>query len=209
MLKSLKAHHRNIIQMSFNGFRAPEIAARLEIAPVTVSNVLRSPLGKAYMEGLTDKLKDSTIDVRKELVSMNKDALKTFSRLLNPENKAPASVQFSTAKDLLDRTGFKAPDKLNIDMTFQAKSDDEIDAEIEALKDSINRTNTTPVTNISQATELPTLDKLPTLESLPILKKSNLDNQNNMDDLQIVDETTDKILTDVNFDPFNNIKRVK
>jgi len=140
MLKELKAHHRNIIQMSFNGFKAPEISDRLEISTITVSNVLRSPLGKAYMEGLTDKMKDTTIDVRKELVSMNKDALKTFERLLNPDNKAPASVQFNTAKDLLDRTGFKAPDKLNIDMTFQTKTDDEINAEIEALEDSINRT---------------------------------------------------------------------
>jgi len=139
MLKELKAHHRNIIQMSFNGFKAAEIAARLEITTATVSSVLRSPLGKSYIEGLTDRMKDTTIDVRKELVSMNKDALKTFARLLDPNNKAPASVQFNTAKDLLDRTGFKAPDKLNIDMTFQSKTDDEIDAEIDALKDSINR----------------------------------------------------------------------
>jgi len=199
MLKSLKAHHRNIVQMSFNGFKAPEIAARLEITTVTVSNVLRSPLGKAYMEGLTDKLKDTTLDVRKELVSMNRDALKTFSRLLNPDNKAPASVQFSTAKDLLDRTGFKAPDKLNIDMTFQTKSDDEIDAEIEALKDSIDRTAISKVTNITQATELPALENTPALEGSPALE-----NTPNQDDI-----LSDKILTDVNFDPFNNIKRFK
>lgn len=140
MLKELKAHHRNIIQMSFNGFKAPEIADRLEMSTITVSNVLRSPLGKAYMEGLTDKMKDATLDVRKELVSMNKHALNTFKRLLDPEEKAPASVQFNTAKDLLDRTGFKAADKLNIDMTFQTKSDDEIDAEIEALENSIKKT---------------------------------------------------------------------
>ena len=140
MLKELKAHHRNIIQMSFNGFKAPEIADRLEMSTITVSNVLRSPLGKAYMEGLTDKMKDATLDVRKELVSMNKHALNTFKRLLDPAEKAPASVQFNTAKDLLDRTGFKAADKLNIDMTFQTKSDDEIDAEIEALENSIKKT---------------------------------------------------------------------
>ena len=140
MLKELKAHHRNIIQMTFNGFKASEIAARLEISPATVSSVLCSPLGKAYMNGLTDKMNDATIDVRKELVSMNKNALKTFERLLDPKNKAPASVQFNTAKDVLDRTGFKAPDKLNIDMVFQTKTDDEIDAEIDALTDSINRT---------------------------------------------------------------------
>ena len=141
MLKELKAHHRNIVQMAFNGFKAPEIAERLEMATVTVSNVLRSPLGKAYMEGLTDKMKDATIDVRKELIKMNQGALKTIERLLEPKNKVPASVQLGAAKDVLDRSGFKAPDKLNIDMTFQTKTDDEIEAEINALENSINKTH--------------------------------------------------------------------
>ena len=141
MLKELKAHHRNIIQMAFNGFKSNEIAERLEVSAITVTNVLRSPLGKAYMEGLTDKMKDVTLDVRKELINMNKNALETFKRLIDPKQKAPAAVQFSTAKDILDRSGYKAPDKLNIDMTFQTKTDDEIEAEINALEEAINKTH--------------------------------------------------------------------
>lgn len=144
MLKELKAHHRNILQMSFNGRKNEEIAEKLGISPQTVSNVISSPMGKAYINGLNDKMEESTLDVRKELISMNTDALLTFKRLLDPKNKAPAAVQFSTAKDILDRTGFKAPDKLNIDMTFQTKTDEELDAEIAAIEDSIKRTHEKP-----------------------------------------------------------------
>lgn len=140
-LKELKSQHRNIIQMSFNGYTNNEIAERLGMAPSTISIILRSPLGQAYMNGLQDRAQEATLDVRKKLVSLNTEALKTIERLLNPREKAPHSVQFSAAKDVLDRTGYKAPDRLNIDMTLQTKTDEELDAEISAMEASINRAN--------------------------------------------------------------------
>lgn len=168
MLKELKSHHRKIIQMSFNGFSNNEIAERMGTTPANVSTLLRSPLGQAYLNNMEDKAKSATLDVRKELISMNRDALNTFRRLLDPKQKAPASVQFNTAKDILDRSGYKAPDKLNVDMTFQTKSDEELDAEIRALERSISKN--------AQATEALSLEKpqknvedsaaqLPTLEN--------------------------------------------
>ena len=140
-LKELKSQHRNIIQMAFNGYKNNEIAERLGMAQSSVSIILRSPLGQAYMNGLQDRAQEATLDVRKKLVSLNKDALDTIARLLNPKEKAPHSVQFSAAKDVLDRTGYKAPDRLNVDMTFQTKTDEELDAEISAIEASVNRTN--------------------------------------------------------------------
>lgn len=140
-LKELKSQHRNIIQMAFNGYKNQEIAERLGMAPSTVSIIIRSPLGQAYMNGLQDRAQEATLDVRKKLVSLNKDALETIARLLNPKEKAPHSVQFSAAKDVLDRTGYKAPDRLNVDMTFQTKTDEELDAEISAIEASVKRTN--------------------------------------------------------------------
>ena len=140
-LKELRSQHRNIIQMAFNGYKNNEIAERLGMAQSSVSIILRSPLGQAYMNGLQDRAQEATLDVRKKLVSLNKDALDTIARLLNPKEKAPHSVQFSAAKDVLDRTGYKAPDRLNVDMTFQTKTDEELDAEISAIEASVNRTN--------------------------------------------------------------------
>lgn len=141
MLKELRSQHRNIIQMSFNGYSNNEIAERLGMAHTTVSTILRSPLGQAYLNGLQDRAHEATLDVRKKLVSLNKAALDTFTRLLDPrEKKVPHSVQFNAAKDVLDRNGYKAPDRLNIDMTLQTKTDEELDAEIAMIEASIKRT---------------------------------------------------------------------
>lgn len=145
MIKELKTQHRTIIQMSFSGFKNNEIAEKLGMAQSTISSILRSPLGNAYMGGLHDKAKENTLDVRKQLISMNSSALAAFERILSPAHKAPYNVQFSTAKDILDRNGFKPTDKINIDMTLQAKSDDEIDAEITAMQNSIARATSTAV----------------------------------------------------------------
>ena len=106
----------------------------------TVSQIVRSPLGQAYLEGLQDKAQEATLDVRKKLVSMNKSALTVLERIMNPAEKAPHSVQLTAAKDVLDRTGYKAPDKLHVDMTMQTKTDQEIDAEINAMQQSISKT---------------------------------------------------------------------
>ena len=140
MLKELRTNHRTIIQMKFSGFTNNEIAEKTGMTPATVSQIIRSPLGEAYLNGLQDRAKEDILDVRKKLISLNKDALKTFERLIDPKTKAPHSVQYNTAKDILDRNGYKAPDKYVIDMTLSTKTDEEIDAEINALETSINRT---------------------------------------------------------------------
>ena len=151
MLKELRTQHRTIIQMVFSGYKNNDIAERLEMSACTVSQIIRSPLGQAYLEGLQDKAQEATLDVRKKLVSMNKDALTVLDRIMNPAEKAPHSVQLTAAKDVLDRTGYKAPDKLHVDMTMQTKTDKEIDAEINAMQQSISKTYLQdPVKQVSQ-----------------------------------------------------------
>ena len=152
MLKELRTQHRTIIQMAFSGYKNKDIAERLEMSDCTVSQIIRSPLGQAYLEGLQDKSQEATLDVRKKLVSMNKSALSVLERIMNPAEKAPHSVQLTAAKDVLDRTGYKAPDRLHVDMTMQTKTDQEIDAEINAVQQSIAKTyKQDPVKQVSQA----------------------------------------------------------
>ena len=151
MLKELRNQHRTIIQMVFSGYKNKEIAERLEMSDCTVSQIVRSPLGQAYLEGLQDKAQEATLDVRKKLVSMNKSALTVLERIMNPAEKAPHSTQLSAAKDVLDRTGYKAADRLHVDMTMQTKTDQEIDAEINAMQQSIDKTYIQdPVKQVSQ-----------------------------------------------------------
>jgi hypothetical protein len=209
MLKQLRLHHRNVLQMSFNGFTAIEIAEKLDLAEVTVYKILNSELGKAYINGLNDKMQNTTLDVRKELISMNRDALSTFKRLLNPKEKAPASVQFNTAKDILDRSGYKAPDK--IDLNFYNKSDEEIDAEIAALESSINKVYVPPealqpVSGNASENESDTEsgDDENDLESTSALQPESGDTQ--IDSTESADPEIQEVLADKVFDPFNNIK---
>jgi len=137
--------------MHFNGFSGNEIAARLEMSPSTVSGIINSPLGQAYLGGLNDRAKEATLDVRKKLVSLNASALTAIQNILDPKHKAPHSVQLNAAKDVLDRNGYKPPDKINIDMTLTAKTDAEIDAEIAAMEQSINKTLTEDPSKVSAA----------------------------------------------------------
>jgi len=152
MLKELRTQHRNIIQMSFNGYKNNEIAERLGMAHTTVSTILHSPLGQAYLKGLEDRAQETTLDVRKKLVSLNKAALDTFERLLNPKEKAPHAVQFNAANSILDRNGYKAPDRLYVDMTMQTKTDQEIDAEITAMQQSLNKIQVKDIPKITTVT---------------------------------------------------------
>jgi len=122
------------------GQKNKDIAERLEMSDCNVSQIIRSPLGQAYLEGLQDKAKESTLDVRKKLISLNSSALTVLERIMNPAEKAPHSVQLTAAKDVLDRTGYKAPDSLHVDMTMQTKTDQEIEAEIMAMQESISKT---------------------------------------------------------------------
>lgn len=138
MLKELRTQHRTIVQMSFNGFKNNEIAEKLGMAPATISGILRSPLGKAYLKGLIDRSQEDTLDVRKKLISLNKDALGTISRILDPKQKAPFNVQLTAAKDVLDRNGYKPTDKFEVDV-YSHKSDTEIENEIRAMEAAVAR----------------------------------------------------------------------
>lgn len=198
MLKELKAQHRNIIQMSFNGFRNNEIAEKLSMSQGTISSILRSPLGQAYLNGLHDRVKEQTIDVRKQLIGMNKKALDAISNILDPKAKAPFNVQLTAAKDVLDRNGYKPTDKFEVDIHSQ-KSDEEIDAEITAMEAALSR---------SLTKEVDASNKLFT--SAQAEKKINPDFDPNLD-LDLEPESDPELdlieakLADPEFNPFKNI----
>jgi len=228
MLKELKSQHRNIIQMAFNGYKNQEIAERLGMAQSSVSTIIRSPLGQAYLHGLQDRAHEATLDVRKKLVSLNRAALDTFEHLLDSRSRkaVPAAVQFN-----LDRNGYKAPDRLSVDMTFQTKTDEELDAEIAAIEASINKTHgknlpeikkslkstltestaqtlssPKPFTVVPSFTDSKIEDDL-TLEDLftDDNDQSDLFSETDFEEPILVEDPT--VLEDLSFDPFHNIKR--
>jgi len=227
MLKELKSQHRNIIQMAFNGYKNQEIAERLGMAQSSVSTILRSPLGQAYLNGLQDRAHEATLDVRKKLVSLNKEALATFEHLLDKSSRkaVPASVQFNAAKDVLDRNGYKAPDRLNIDMTLQTKTDEELDAEIAAIEEAINRTGGKNLPEVKKSLKQNlSFATIPLASDHAVVTMPANEDDLSLEDLFcteeqaglfIPDESFEEpllmedasILEDLSFDPFHNIKR--
>lgn len=185
MLKELRAHHRTVLQMKFSGFSNISIAEKTGMSKENVSLIVNSELGKAYIDGLHDRSREALLDVRKELVSLNKGAIETFKRLIDPKTKAPHAVQYNTAKDILDRNGYKAPDKHIIDMTLSTKTDEELDAEINALESSINRVNNITEVTDKAVKKIPELKKIPEIKNLPIT--------------QIIEKPSEIDISDYNF----------
>lgn len=112
MLKELKAHHRDIVRMAFEGYKPNEIAAVKNITPESVRGVLKDPLAKAVMEKMQDKSDEGVVDVRKRLVEMNAKALNVIERTMDDET-APHNVSLKAALEVLDRTGHAAPKATN------------------------------------------------------------------------------------------------
>ena len=61
-----------------------------------------------------DKADASVINARQELFNLNKPAIANIKDILNCEKDAPApaSVRLAAAKDVLDRNGYKAPERV-------------------------------------------------------------------------------------------------
>jgi hypothetical protein len=216
MLKELRTQHRTIIQMVFSGFSNNEIAERLEMSPASVSTIVRSPLGQAYLGGLNDKAQETTLDVRKKLTSLNKNALETFERILDPRQKVNPAVQATVAKDVLDRNGYKPPDRLAIDMTMAVKTDAEIDAEISALESSIKKT--TLQDPIKQVAENPAQIATAVVEKLELEKTDpeqdpdqdyfDIDALDILDDATVfTDEPSEADLSGIPADIFNSASK--
>lgn len=108
MLAELKSHHQEIGRLKFEGFKSTEIADKLDMAVTTVYQILRDPLCKAFVNGLSDKANTSVIDVRKKLANMQGPALDVINSILTGGTAtAPAAVRLAASKDVLDRNGHK------------------------------------------------------------------------------------------------------
>ncbi|MCP3683277.1 MAG: sigma-70 family RNA polymerase sigma factor [bacterium] len=148
MLNNLKTKHREIARLSFGGLTPADIAKQTNIGMNTVYKILRDPICQAYIGGLGDKVDETVLSVRERLMNLNASTLDRFEEIMGKESKAPHSVIASVGKDVLDRTGYKAPDRIDINHTLQHKSDEEIDAQIEAAMENVKSAFDTDTSDI-------------------------------------------------------------
>jgi len=110
MLDQLKAHHREIARMHYEGFKPAEIAEKMAINIATVRNVLNDPLCKAHVNSLHDRSDRETINVRKKLATLNQYALNVMEDMLRNDG-VPHNTQLKAAQDVLDRNGYNVRQK--------------------------------------------------------------------------------------------------
>ena len=113
MLQTLKSHHREIARLSFQGLKRGEIAKRVNLSAVRVGQILKDSLLQGYINGLADRADDQVIDVRKKMAELILPAIQVHELMLDPKRNAhinPA-LQLKASTDILDRTGYKPPEK--------------------------------------------------------------------------------------------------
>ena len=112
-LTTMKAHHRQMGRLHFEGFTTAEIVQQTGYKPDTVRSVLKSPLVSSYVAGLQDKADVSALAVKRRMAEMAAPALDVIDGILTPSigEVIPPSVRLSAARDVLDRTGYKPPEK--------------------------------------------------------------------------------------------------
>jgi len=112
-LQTLKTHHREIGRLKFQGLGTNEIAERVDLSPATVSTLLNNPLMQGYINGLQDRADEQVIDVRKRMAELILPAIEVQALMLDPKRNAHInpSVQLNASNSILDRTGYKPPEK--------------------------------------------------------------------------------------------------
>ncbi len=90
-----------------------EIAEKMQMSVTSIYAITRDPLFDSYLQGLNDRADKKSLSVREELTKLNELALKGIKKVLEDsksDNIAPATL-LSAANSVLDRNGYKAPER--------------------------------------------------------------------------------------------------
>lgn len=110
-LKTLKDVHQEICRRTVAGQKNVEIAAELGITPQTVCNTTNSLLGGARVAELSAMRDAEVLEVQGKIAGMAETARQVMQDILEDEEVGKA-LRFSVAKDVLDRAGLGAVQKV-------------------------------------------------------------------------------------------------
>jgi len=114
-IRKLWPLQKEISRRQLLGQKSVDIARELNISPVTVCNAANSILGSVRREELELARDADCVQVARQIRELAPLALKTVRELMENENGLiQPVVRLSAAKDTLDRAGFAAPTKVNI-----------------------------------------------------------------------------------------------
>ena len=101
---NMMERHKIICRLHVNGSKRKEIADIVGCDPVTVTNTLKSPQGRAYRNYLSGQMDNIFLDVG-TMIQMN--SIKSLARIaaVIHDDSADKKLQIQCAWDLLDRAG--------------------------------------------------------------------------------------------------------
>ncbi len=107
-LSELKDRHYEILRLAHLGLKYTEIAKRLDITHMTVSNTLKSELGQEQLDQLNTADDMDTIDVKKDIEDTQAEAVSLLKKVMTGDENIPGiniSLRLKAATELLDRGG--------------------------------------------------------------------------------------------------------
>jgi predicted transcriptional regulator len=112
-IQHLQQRHHEIIRLSTLGHGNKEIAQILGITPQTVSICLNSKLARDKMDHMRQERDAATVDVATAIADLAPKAAKMVDVILSRDLGVGVSpsTQLKAAMDILDRNGYKPPEK--------------------------------------------------------------------------------------------------
>ena len=110
-LQRLNQVHKEILRRHFVGQKAVEIAAELNLSPVTVSYTINNPLAKEMLQDLDAGADASVQDVPARIREIAIDAVEVLNEMVSDRGTPPA-LRLRAATDVLDRAGHGAVKKV-------------------------------------------------------------------------------------------------
>lgn len=132
-LSYIRPYHREIARRLVLGEMQSDIARDLRMSDSRMSIIVNSPLFKREIKRLEEARDSGTIDVTQTLRELSPVALEQVERTMY--NRSGTRLGFDAACTILDRAGYGAINKQNINLTGQVavKSSNMTDEELRSL----------------------------------------------------------------------------
>lgn len=131
--------HHEIARLLLLGYKNVDVAEHLSVSSQMVSNVRNSPVVQdklTIMKGARDA---DTIDLSKEIRDSAPDALGLLKDIIRGDNEGAGAnlpLRAKTAESMMDRAGYAAPQRKQVESIHYTLTKEEIDGIKEKAKNS-------------------------------------------------------------------------
>lgn len=123
--KALSELHHSILRLHMLGYTGREICSKLGCTQPTVTRALNCSMGRFQTSLMRAELDGTAMEAAKQIRALAPKALQVIEDVLDDVD-APTSVRLRAAQDALDRAGFGAVKKVDVNSTSVSLSQDDL-----------------------------------------------------------------------------------